>query len=188
MPIAQRHWRHRLGGSLWCRLSGDIEFASAADIEALAAAGTMANTPRRLAPDRLRHSTARRPPGAAGVPFIVSTDLNPGSSYLYDLITAASLAISPSGSPWTKRLRRLRPIRLVRSASANSAAKRVARRPWWLLPERSRPVSAAARAARASVCRRQRDHSPPRGGVSTVTAPITTVASCGSAAMASSSR
>ena len=138
-----------------------LEFASAADIQALAAAGTMAN----LLPGAwLQTGCATRPPvdrlRAAGVPFIVSTDLNPGSSYLYDLITAASLAISAFGLTVDEALAAIttHPARALGVSELGGLSAGERGRPWWLpFPERSRPVSAAARAAaRASVCRRQR--------------------------------
>ena len=130
-----------------------VEFASAADIEALAAAGTMAN----LLPGAwLQTGCATRPPvdrlRAAGVPFIVSTDLNPGSSYLYDLITAASLAIAAFGLTVDEALAAIttHPARALGVSELGGLGAGERGRPWWL------PFPSAAALF-------QRLHAPQRG-------------------------
>jgi imidazolonepropionase len=75
-----------------------LEFASEKDLRAMADAGVAAN----LLPGAwLQTGCAKKPPIEAmrqvGIRMAVSTDLNPGSSYVYDLILAASLAISAFG-------------------------------------------------------------------------------------------
>ena len=89
---------------------------------------------------------------AAGVPFIVSTDLNPGSSYLYDLITAASLAISAFGLTVDEALAAIttHPARALGVSELGGLSAGERGRPWWL------PFPSAAALF-------QRLHAPQRG-------------------------
>ena len=75
---------------------------------------------------------------AAGVNLGIATDLNPGSSYLYDLITAASLAISAFGVTCDEALAGIttQPSRILsieEQGHLKAGSKAV---PWWLpLPD-----------------------------------------------------
>ena len=87
-----------LGARLGALSCDHLEYASDEDIEAMAAAGTVAV----LLPGAfyfLRET--RKPPVAAlrtaGVPMAVATDHNPGSSPLLSLLTAAHLAVTLFG-------------------------------------------------------------------------------------------
>ena len=130
-----------------------VEFASNTDIQAMAQAGTAAN----LLPGAwLQTGCAHRPPiedmRQAGVRFAVSTDLNPGSSYLYDLITAGSLAVSAFGLTVSEALAGITrvPAELLKVDEEGFFAPGNTARPWWL------PLPNAAALF-------QRLHAPQRG-------------------------
>ena len=112
-----------------------VEFASVDDINAMAQAGTAAN----LLPGAwLQTGCARRPPidqmRQAGLRLAVSTDLNPGSSYLYDLITAGSLAVSAFGLTVSEALAGITrvPAQLLDVAEEGFFSPGNRARPWWL--------------------------------------------------------
>ena len=130
-----------------------VEFASAEDVKAMGQSGTAAN----LLPGAwLQTGCAHRPPidqmRQAGVRFAVSTDLNPGSSYLYDLVTAGSLAISAFGLTVSEALEGITrvPAQLLDVEEEGFFAPGNRARPWWL------PLPNAAALF-------QRLHAPQRG-------------------------
>jgi imidazolonepropionase len=87
-----------LAAAYRARSAEHLEYASDADITAMAEAGVTAN----LLPGAwLQTGCGRRPPvaqlRAAGVAMAIATDLNPGSSYVYDTVLAAALGISAFG-------------------------------------------------------------------------------------------
>ncbi len=118
-----------------------LEFASPEDLAAMTSAGVAAN----LLPGAwLQTGCGVRPPvetmRQAGVRFAVSTDLNPGSSYLYDVVTAGSLAISGFGLTVDEALAGITtiPAEMLGIAEQGSFKPGALARPWWLpLPNAS---------------------------------------------------
>jgi imidazolonepropionase len=112
-----------------------LEHASQADLAAMAQAGVAAN----LLPGAwLQTGCGQRPPISAmreaGIRFAVSTDLNPGSSYLFDLVTAASLAISGFGLSVEEALAAITevPATILRRPDQGHLEVGATARPWWL--------------------------------------------------------
>jgi imidazolonepropionase len=86
-----------MAASLGALSADHLERLDQAGVEAMAAAGTVAN----LLPGAMLYLKDPPPPVAAlrtaGVPFAVSTDLNPGSSPVNDLWACATLACIAMG-------------------------------------------------------------------------------------------